>query len=250
MVVATESAGGKGPDHYNDVSSPDWLDFQKSCTLIESFIGDRIMGATLGTGARAEHATGSVVSAKYFEALGIRPVLGRGFEPSEDVGRNAHPVTVISYWLWKERWRSDPEIIGKTQVLNGVPHTIVGEAPEGFYGTFVGYPMRFWVPWSMQDTFVPGGYKLEDRGGSWIEGFARLKPGVTIDQAQQEISVVARRLETDYPATNRGRGVRLLPLWKAPFNQAGNLVPTLEVALAVVFFVLLIACANVSCPLP
>jgi predicted permease len=98
----------------------------------------------------------------------------------------------------------------------------------------------------MQDTFVPGGYKLEDRGGSWIEGFARLKPGVTIDQAQQEISVVARRLEADYPATNRGRGVRLLPLWKAPFNQAGNLVPTLEVALAVVFFVLLIACANVS----
>ena len=106
--------------------------------------------------------------------------------------------------------------------------------------------MQFWVPASMQELFVPGGYMLQDRAGGWIEGFARLKPGVTINQAQQEISAVAKRLETGYPETNRGRGVKLLPLWQAPFNQAGNLVPTLEVALAVVFFVLLIACANVS----
>ncbi|HXB68772.1 MAG TPA: ADOP family duplicated permease, partial [Candidatus Acidoferrales bacterium] len=88
--------------------------------------------------------------------------------------------------------------------------------------------------------------KLEDRGARWIEGFVRLKPGVTAAQAQAEISAVAKRLETAYPATNRGRGIRLYPLWETPFNNAGTLLPTLGIALAVVVFVLLIACANVS----
>src|SRR5260370_13723846 len=98
----------------------------------------------------------------------------------------------------------------------------------------------------MQTQFDAGVYKLEDRGARWIEGFVRLKPGVTLEQAQAEISAVAKRLETDYPATNRGRGVRLYPLWKTPFNNAGALLPTLSIALAVVCFVLLIACANVG----
>ena len=231
---------------YTDLSWPDLLDFRRSSTLMDWFIVDRITGTTLNIGERAEHATGSVVSSNYFEALGVRPVLGRGFDPSEDWGRNGHPVTVISYWLWKERFHGDLEIIGKKQLLNGVPHTIVGVAPEGFYGTFVGYPMQFWVPVSMQEKFAGGGYQLEDRGGAWIEGFARLKPGVTIEQAQAEISAVAKRLEAEYPITNRGRGVKLFPLWKTPFNQAGNLGPTLGISLVAVFFVLLIACANVS----
>lgn len=131
-------------------------------------------------------------------------------------------------------------------MLNGMPHTIVGVAPEGFLGTFVGWAMQFWVPASMQELFDPGGYKLEDRGARWIEGFVRLKPGVTPAQAQAEISAVAKRLETEYPSTNRGRGVKLFPLWQTPFNNAGTLLPTLSIALAVVVSVLLIACANVS----
>ncbi len=131
-------------------------------------------------------------------------------------------------------------------MLNGVPHTIIGVAPEGLYGTFVGWPIQFWIPISMQEKFEPGGYKLEDRGELWIEGFVRLKPGVTPEQAQEEISSAAKRLETEYVATNRGRDVRVLPLWKAPFNQASELAPMLKITMAVVFFVLLIACANVS----
>ncbi|HEY6250266.1 MAG TPA: ABC transporter permease [Candidatus Angelobacter sp.] len=231
---------------YTDLSWPDLLDFRRSSTLMDWFIVDRITGTTLNIGDRAEHATGSVVSSNYFAALGIHPFLGRGFTSDEDWGRNGHPVTVISYWLWKERFHADPEIIGKKQMLNGVPHTIVGVAPEGFYGTFVGYPMQFWVPVSMQEKFTGGVYQLEDRGGAWIEGFARLNPGVTIEQAQAEISAITKRLESEYPATNRGRGAKLFPLWKTPFNQAGTLAPTLEISLVAVFFVLLIACANVS----
>jgi predicted permease len=231
---------------YTDVSWPDFLDFRKSCTTMDWFIVDRITGTSLSIGERAELAAGSVASSNYFDALGVHPILGRGFESDEDWGRNGHPVTVISYWLWKERFHGDPDIIGKKQLLNGVPHTIVGVAPEKFNGTFVGYPMQFWVPVSMQEKFTGNVYQLEDRGATWIEGFARLKPGVTIEQAQSEISTVAKRLEGEYPATNRGRGVKLFPLWKTPFNQAGSLAPTLEISLVAVFLVLLIACANVS----
>jgi macrolide transport system ATP-binding/permease protein len=243
VAVAGTDRGAVG---LNDVSWPDFLDFQRGSTLAAAFIGDKITGTTLSIGDRAQRVNGSMVSANYFDAIGVHPMLGRGFEPGEDSGRNAHPVTVISYQMWQDRFHGDPAIVGKTQVLSGLPHTIVGVAPKGFFGTFVGYAFQFWVPASMQAQFDAGVYKLEDRGARWIEGFVRLKPGVTIEQAQAEMSAIAARLETDYPETNRGRGIKLFPLWQTPFNNAGALLPTLGIALVVVLSVLLIACANVG----
>ena len=236
----------RGETGVTPLSWPDFVDLQRSCTLFDTFFVSKITGTTLSIGDRAERTTGSIVSANYFDAIGVHPILGRGFEPGEDTGRSAHPVTVISYQLWQGRFKGDPEIIGKTQRLNGVVHTIVGVTPEGFYGTFVGWAMQFWVPASMEEIFEAEGYKLEDRGARWIESYGRLKPGVTRQQAQEEISAVAKRLEADYPDTNRGRGMQLWPLWQTPFNNARTLLPTLEIMLAVVFFVLLIACANVG----
>ena len=243
LALAGTARGETDP---SALSWPDFVDLQRSCTLFDSFFVSKIMGTTLSIGDRAEVTTGSIVSANYFGAIGVHPILGRGFGPGEDSGRNAHPVTVISYQLWQRRFKGDPQIIGKTQRLNGIFHTIVGVAPEGFYGTFVGWAMQFWVPVSMEEIFESGGYKLEDRSARWIESYVRLKPGVTREQAQQEISAVAQRLEAAYPETNRGRGIRLWPLWQTPFNNAHTLLPTLEIMLAVVVFVLLIACANVG----
>src|SRR5437588_313885 len=240
-LIGTTRGGERG-----GLSYPDFVDLEKNCTLFESFIIDRIVGTTLSVGDRAERASGGLVSANYFDALGVQPMLGRGFRPEEGTGRNAHPVTVISYLTWKDRYKNDPEIVGKTQYMNGIQHTIIGVAPEKFHGTFIGYSFNFWVPISMQETFDSTGYKLEDRGARWIEAYAFLKPGVTRQQAQAELSAITQRLENDYPDTNRGHGVELLPLWKTPFNQAGGLSPMLGITLAVVFFVLLIACANVS----
>jgi len=236
----------RGETGHTSLSWPDFVNLRRSCTLFDSFFVSKITGTTLSIGDRAERTTGSIVSDNYFDAIGVRPILGRGFEPGEDSGRNAHPVAVVSYQLWKGHFNGDPQIIGKTQRLNGVVHTIVGVAPQGFYGTFVGWGMQFWVPTSMEEVFESGGYKLEDRDARWIEAFARLKPGVTLEQAQAEISSVAKRLEDDYPSTNRGRSVKLWALWQTPFNNAGTLLPTLEIMLAVVVFVLLIACANVG----
>ena len=234
--------GGEG----GPISWPDFLDLQRNCKLFETLFVSKITGTTLSIGDRAERTTGSIVSANYFDAIGVHPMLGREFEVGEDSGKSAHPVVVISYQLWQGRFKGDPEIIGKTQRLNGVVHSIVGVAPEGFYGTFVGWRMQFWVPASMEDIFEAGSYKLEDRGARWIESYGRLKPGVSRQQAQAEISAIAKRLEADYPETNRGRGMQLWPLWQTPFNNARTLLPTLEIMLAVVFFVLLIACANVG----
>src|SRR5881394_1485572 len=186
------------------LSYADLLDFEKNSTLFESFIVDKITGTTLSAGDHAERSVGGIVSANYFDALGVRPILGRGFRPEEGAGRNAHPVTVISY------------------------------------------SFNFWVPTSMQETFDNTGYKMEDRGARWIEGYAFLKPGVTRQQGQAELNSISQRLENDFPETNRGQQNELVPLWKTPFNGAGNMSSTLAITMAVVFLVLLIACANAS----
>jgi predicted permease len=228
------------------LSWPDFLDLRRNCTLCEDAFVTTIRSSTLNVGDHAEVTTGSIVSANYFEALDVRPILGRGFEAGEDVGNDSHPVVVISYQMWRNRFKGDPQIIGKIQRLNNVPHTIIGVAPGAFYGTFAGRAMQFWVPASMEETLDGGGYKLEDRGARWIESYVRLKAGVGRGQAQQQISAIAARLQRDYPATNRGRGIGIWPLWRTPFNHARTMGPTLEVMVVVVAFVLLIACANVG----
>ena len=243
VALAGTSLGESGA---SEISWPDFQDLQRNCALCNAFFVSKITSSTLNVGDHAEVTTGSIVSANYFDGIGVRPVLGRGFEPGEDVGSNAHAVVVISYDLWQKRFRGDPQIVGKMQRLNNVPHTIIGVAPAGFYGTFVGWAMNFWVPASMEETFESGGYKLEDRSARWIESYIRLKPGVTRAQAQAELTAIAARLESNYPATNRGRNFKLWALWQTPFNNAGTLLPTLEIMTAVVAFVLLIACANVG----
>jgi len=108
MAVAGTYRGVAGaPGDSTDLSWPDFQDFQRNCKLFDAFIVDRITGVTLAIGDRADRTTGSIVSANYFDALGVRPILGRGFEPAENTGRNAHPVVVISYQMWKERFHGD-----------------------------------------------------------------------------------------------------------------------------------------------
>src|SRR5256714_2025079 len=236
----------KGVSGFNQLSYPDCVDLEKSSTLIESFIVDQLVATTLSIGDRAERAIGGLVTPNYFEAIGVRPILGRAFIPEDAIGRNAHPVAVISYDAWQNRYQGDPGIVGKTQYLNGVQHTIIGVTPENFHGTFVGVSFQFWVPISMQETFDPTGYKLEDRGARAFDSFVFVKQGVTPRQAEEELSAIARRLENDYSETNRGHEIEVLPLWRSPFNVAAEMRPTLEIAFAVVAIVLLIACANVS----
>ena len=145
---------------FDEVSWPDFLDFQKNCKLVDAVVAEKIVGTTLSIGDRAERTTGSIVSANYFDVMGIRPVVGRGFSPDEDTGRNAHPVVVISYQLWQDRFRGDPAIVGKTQMFNGLPHTIIGVAPEDFME----------LSWAIRSSFgfpLPCKRPLIPRDTSW-----------------------------------------------------------------------------------
>jgi predicted permease len=236
----------KGASGYDETSWPDFMDLARGTTAFSSFFVSKISGATITGGDRAERLIGQLVTANYFDAIGVRPIIGRGFLPGEDVGNGAHPIAVISYGVWHDRFASDRNIIGKTISFNGIPHTIIGVTPEGFLGTFVGYAMQFWTPASQQAVFDPSGYKLEDRAARWVEGFARLAPGVSLAAAQAQIDAAARRLELEFPNEDRGRGVRVLPLDQNPFDNAKDLEPMLRVGSIVAILVLLIVCANVA----
>jgi macrolide transport system ATP-binding/permease protein len=236
----------KGESGFNEMSWPDFLDLGKGTTAFSAFFVSKITGATLSGGDRAERLVGQLTTANFFDAIGVRPILGRGFAPGEDVGRDAHPVTVISYRLWRDHFAGDPAIVGKTINYNGVPHSIIGVTPEAFLGTFVGYAMQFWVPAVQQTVFDPSGYKLEDRTARWVEGFARLKPGVSLAAGQAQIDGAARRLELEFPNDDRGRGVRILPLTSNPFDVSQELKPMLRVSSIVAILVLLIVCANIA----
>jgi predicted permease len=235
----------KGEPGYADMSWPDFKDLERSSGLFSSFIATKIAGATLTGEQRAERVVGQLVSANFFDALGVRPILGRGFLPEEETGANAHPVAVISYRMWQDRLAGSRDVIGRTIGFNGTPLTVVGVAPEAFVGTFVGYSMQFWVPASMQAVFN-GSYMLDDRAARWIEGLARLAPRVTVSQAQAAMTIAANGLATQFADVDRGRTVRVLPLWDAPFDNAKELLPMIRVAFVVSVFVLLIACANVA----
>lgn len=243
LIVIAGTA--KGTPGYTSLSWPDFQDLGRLTTGFSAFVADKITSATITGGERSDRVVGELVSANYFDALGIALARGRGFLPNEQIGNGAHPVVVISYSMWRDRFALDPSIIGKTVELNGIPHVIIGVADKRFTGTFVGYGSQVWLPASMQAAFT-GSYELENRAASWIEGFAVLAPGVSRREAQASLSIAVTRLQQTYPDVERGRGIRALPLWESPFNAQRNLAPMLRVAAVVVVFVLLIACANVA----
>jgi len=236
----------KGRPDLDATSWPDFMDLARGTSAFSTFFVSKITGATLTGGDRAVRLVGQLTTANYFDAIGVRPIVGRGFAPGEDIGRGAHPVIVISYRLWQDRFRGNPGVVGSIVDLNGVPHTIIGVTPEAFLGTFVGYAMQFWVPASQQAVFDASGYKLEDRTARWVEGFARLKPGVALATGQAQIAAAARRLEQEFPNADRGRGVRIFALAENPFDNAKVLRPMLRVASIVAVLVLLIVCANIA----
>lgn len=244
LVVVAGSA--KGASGFAEMSWPDFSDLSRATTAFSTFFVSKIAGATLTGGERAERAVGQIVTANYFDALGVRPILGRGFVRGEDVGLGAHPVVVIGYRLWHDRFKEDPGVVGATLSFNGVPHTIVGVAPEPFFGTFVGYAMQFWVPMSQLPVFDPSGNRLEDRTFRWIEGFARLKPGVSVAEGQLQIDVAAERLAETNVNEDRGRRIQIFALRENPFDNSQELRPMLRVGSLVAFVVLLIVCANVA----
>ena len=195
---------------------------------------------------------GMIVSANYFDVLGVKPVIGRTFYPDEDQKPGANNVAVLSYSLWVKQFGSDPGIIGKTLTLNSYAYTVVGVAARNFKGTInLAPPDEIWVPVSMYKQATSGEFAtdFDDRRALFASVFGRLKPGVTMTQAEASLKPLASALEKEYPVDNAGRSVALTLLSDAAtgganghdqFALAGMLI------MGVVGLVLLIACVNLA----
>jgi predicted permease len=196
---------------------------------------------------KPERVWGMVASANYFDVLGVRPVMGRTFLPVEDEKPGGAPVAVISYGLWQTHFGANPNAVGQQIELNQHSYTIVGVTPPAFQGSITGLRMEVWVPVMMQAQVMPGGDALHDHGNLWLFAYGRLKPGVSAEQAQQEMTVKLKQEAKNYPEEHKGHDrVTVYPLWRNPFSFNiffSILLPTL---MAIAGLVLLLACANVA----
>jgi predicted permease len=192
-----------------------------------------------------ERVTAGLASGNYFSVLGVTPALGRGFLPEEDQSPGANPVVVVSYYLWRDRFASDRDFIGKPIRINGNVFTVVGVAPEGFNGTMLAPAIDLWVPLMMQ-TQLTKLDRLNARNSTWLNLTGRLKPNVGIERAQESLRAIARQIEQTYPTTNEGMSVMLTPAKLADPELRTTLTTFMGVLFIVVGLVLLIACANVG----
>jgi predicted permease len=208
-------------------------------TLTDVALFDPI-SLNLRTSAEPVRVSGEMVSGGFFQLIGVRAALGRTILPPDDDAPDAHPVAVISDALWRERFAGDRAIIGETITLNDRPLTVIGVMPPGFTG--LSFEADVWIP-SMMVSLTRSGSIIEQRGSRWLMGVGRLKPGVTMAEAQHDLDGVAARLSQAYPATNTNRGVRLMSLQE---NYLGSTRSLLFTLFGAVFIFLLIACVNVT----
>jgi predicted permease len=218
------------------VSAPDYVDWKEQNRVFE---GIAAFGAVSGTGfnlsgaGHPERISATAVTGNIFSVLGVVPALGRSFLPDEERPGSA-PVCILGNDLWRRRFGSDPKIVGKAVTLNGEMWTVVGVMPAGFR-----FPrsVDLWVP-----SMVRSAARTK-RAQHYLGVIARLKPGLSIDGAQAEFDSLARRMGLQYPETNAGLGIRLVPLRT---QIAGNIRPALFVLFGATTFILLIAGTNVA----
>jgi predicted permease len=235
------------PGDYLGFSYPDLEAMRDGQQSFSGITASVFIPMSLTGKGKPERVWGMVALANYFDVLGVRPILGRGFLPAEDEKPGGAPVAVISYRLWQTHFGANPDIVGQAIEINQHPYTIVGVTPAPFQGSITGMRMEIWVPVMMEAQLIPGGDLLHDHHNFWLFAYGRLKPGVTLAQAQQEMTVLLKREAKNYPEEHKGHdSVTVYPLWRNPFGFNiffSILLPTL---MAIAGLVLLLACANVA----
>lgn len=217
----------------NDVSPANFLDWQEQSHSFESIAGVEPFGFSMIGNGEPERFGAWLVTTGFFETLGTNPLRGRTFT-SQDYQPGNERVVVISHGLWQRRFGGDQNLLGQKLTLNGQPYTVVGVMPPEFQ-----FPAdrEVWAPRVLRES------DRQLRGATYWNVIARLKAGVTINQAQSEMSSIAGRLASQYPDTNGGVGVTIVSLAE---QLTGNVRTALLILLGAVGFVLLIACGNVA----
>ncbi|MBI3693774.1 MAG: ABC transporter permease, partial [Acidobacteria bacterium] len=217
----------------NLASGPDFLDWGEQNQVFEHLAAAHGQIFNITGIEKPERVLGAGVSASFFPLLGVEPLLGRAFTTQED-RPGGERVVLLSYGLWQRAFGGDATLVGKTLALNSQSHTVIGILPPDF--EFLTREFEVWTPLALNlDASI--------RGTHYLRVVGRLKGGIPLKQAQAAMETVARRLEAQYPATNKGWGVTLEPLQE---RFVGEARPALLVLLGAVVFVLLIACANVA----
>jgi predicted permease len=247
QYVAISINGGRDQ---NPLSYPDYVDLRNRNGSLSNFLAFSTTTMSLTSNGKPERRWGILASANYFDALGVRPTLGRGFLPAEGTKPGGAPVVVISYRLWQTRFAGDPSVIGRTIEIDRHPFQVVGVAPRDFVGTQTGLSYDLWVPLMQAGDFFSADHNdelLHDRGAGWLICIGHLKPGVSADQAQADFNVLMRQIEAQFPKQHTGNiDILASPLWRAPFSANYYLHTILFLLLAISGVVLLLACANVA----
>lgn len=233
------------------MSFPNFQDYQRQDEVFSGLTGFTPIPLTWSNGVEPRQMNGNLVSANYFDVLGLKPAAGRFFFADEDTKLSGNNVAVISYALWSNKMGSQPSVIGKDMRLNAMSYTIIGVAPKGFKGTFTfAGAEQVWIPISMYPQVLSGLAKdfFNDRRFLGTFAVGRLKSGLSLGQAEASLRTVAARLEKEYPKDNAGRSIALSPLADAAVgvNQHDQLTLAGAVMMTVVGLVLLIACVNLA----
>ncbi|HEV2387781.1 MAG TPA: ABC transporter permease [Candidatus Acidoferrales bacterium] len=241
VVAATHNIAGS-------LSYPDFKNLRERDTSFSGMTAYSMGPMSLTGKEKPERVWGMLVTSNYFPVLGVQPVLGRGFLPSEDTAANGAPVALISYRLWQRRFGGDRSIVGRTIDINTHPFTVIGVTPPVFQGSYSGLRAELWMPVTMTPELAPGAAnQLVDRGTQWLQVLGRLRPGVDRERAQAELTTLEGQLARQYPDSHRGENrITLYPLWRAPNGANAFFSKLLPILMALAGAVLLLACANLA----
>ncbi len=235
--------GNEVPTH----SYPDYRDLRDRNDVFAGLAGYTFEGISMSQGAGNNKLLWSyMVTGNYFDVLGAKPYLGRLFHSGDDVKKGGHPVIVLSYICWQNRFGADRHVVDRHVKVNGFDYTIVGVAAPEFYGTERIYTPELFVPMAMQEQIEIGDSWLEQRGSHSTFLIGRLKPGLTRERAEAGLNVIAQQLAREYPETDAGMKITLTPPGLAGSYLRGPVLGFSGVLMLVAGIVLLIACVNLA----
>lgn len=256
-LYASESRQDRGYDsgaggayegvRFGVFSYPNYADLRERNQVFSGVAAHQRVPVSFSFGDEVENVEGELVTGDYFPVMGVGAAEGRVLLPSDDLVVGAHPVAVISHRLWRQRFGGDPRAVGSTIRLNGHAFTIVGIAPGNFRGSYETLDTSFWVPLHMYEQVRPRGLPLERRGWGWLGATARLKPGVSLEQARANVETVSAQLRTESPLNERIHFAFVLYRASSlPEQYHEGVAQFLAFFLLIVGLVLLVACANVA----
>jgi predicted permease len=224
--------------NFGNISPGGFNDWRERSRSFESMTAFRQNSTILSDADRTMYVTGLRVAGRFFETHGVNAQIGRIFN-DRDYAADAPRVVIFANELWRNHYGAEPQIIGRTIAIDGLPHTVIGVMPPEFWPVNSTIP-RIWIPY-----FFNAEERTNRRGGGW-NAIARLLPGVSFDQAQNEMDLIAAQLEADYPEHYRDKGIVLVPSAADLAGSLGGLGQFFLLLLCAVGLVLLIACVNVA----